>query len=318
VDHYAGTAEKIDKALILQEEMSKSTGLEGGGALFDVTCDCEDGAGIGAEEAQVKMCVARVLSEKNHFGRVGARIHDAEHPCWQMEMEILVREAGERLAFLTLPKARSAEAAARQIEALRGFEARYHVARPIPAHVLIETQGALRDVWKIAALVGVESLDFGLMDFVSDYHGAIPGNAMQSPGQFRHPLVVRAKCEVSAAAHAYGRVPAHNVSAELRDGSIIAEDARRARREFGFLRMWSVHPRQIRPILEAMRPDVSEIQAASEILLAAQAADWEPTRYRDCLHDRASYRYYWNLLLRARQAGAALPEEAVARLWGKC
>ena len=74
----------------------------------------------------------------------------------------------------------------------------------LPVHVLIETLGALHDVWEIAGLPGVESIDFGLMDFVSDHHGAIPGAAMKSPGQFEHPLIVRAKCEIATAALARG------------------------------------------------------------------------------------------------------------------
>jgi citrate lyase subunit beta/citryl-CoA lyase len=47
--------------------------------------------------------------------------------------------------------------------------------------VLIETYGALRDVWEIAALAEVESLDFGLMDFVSGHHGAIPARPCAAP-----------------------------------------------------------------------------------------------------------------------------------------
>ncbi|KWX81384.1 hypothetical protein AML91_00080 [Paenibacillus jilunlii] len=63
-----------------------------------------------------------------------------------------------------------------------------------------DCHGALGDAWEIAALKRVESLDFGLMDFVSGHHGAIPGAAMRSPGQFDHPLVARAKCDIAAAA----------------------------------------------------------------------------------------------------------------------
>jgi hypothetical protein len=55
------------------------------------------------------------------------------------------------------------------------------------------------------------------MDFVSGHHGAIPGSAMKSPGQFEHPLIVRAKCEIAAAALANGVVPSHNVTTELKD-----------------------------------------------------------------------------------------------------
>ncbi len=68
------------------------------------------------------------------------------------------------------------------------------------------------------------------MDFVCGHHGAIPGSAMSSPGQFEHPLIVRAKCEISAAALAYGVVPSHNVTTELKDIDYIRNDAQRARK----------------------------------------------------------------------------------------
>jgi citrate lyase subunit beta/citryl-CoA lyase len=153
------------------------------------------------------------------------------------------------------------------------------------------------------------------MDFVSGHHGAIPGSAMRSPGQFDHPLVARAKCEISAAALACGVVPAHNVTTELKDIEYIRSDAHRARTEFGFLRMWSIHPNQILPIVEAMRPDFSEVQAAAEILIAAQDKDWGPTQHEGKLHDRASYRYYWELLERAQITGMDIPAEAKSRFF---
>ncbi len=307
VDHYAGSEKLMLKAMQLQQEL---------GAIFDITCDCEDGAHAGAEKEHAEMAARLIMSEANHFGRVGARIHDITHPHWQEDLAILVSIAGTRLPFITLPKVRSAADTATQIAALRAIEARYGIHQPIPVHVLIETHGALREVWEIAALEGVESLDFGLMDFVSGHHGAIPGAAMKSPGQFEHPLVTRAKCEISAAALACGVVPSHNVTTELKDVDYIKNDALRARREFGYLRMWSIHPNQIVPIVEAMRPDFSEVTAASEILIAAQDTDWGPIQHQGKLHDRASYRYYWELLQRAHATGMTIPPEAATRFFG--
>ena len=311
VDHYAGSEKMMRKALALQQELSRN-----GRAIFDVTCDCEDGAHAGAEAEHARMAATLVMSSDNIFGRVGARIHDITHPHWRQDLEILVPLAGQRLAFLTLPKVRSAADAREQITALRTIE-KQHAVPPIPVHILIETHGALREVWEIATLAGVESLDFGLMDFVSGHHGAIPGSAMKSPGQFEHPLVARAKCEISAAALANGVVPSHNVTTELHDLAYIRHDAERARREFGYLRMWSIHPNQIVPIVEAMRPDFSEISAASDILCAAQDKDWGPIQHTGKLHDRASYRYYWELLQRANSTGADLPPEASQRFFSQ-
>lgn len=306
VDHYAGAEKLMRKALALQHEL---------GPVFDLTCDCEDGARAGAEAEHAHMVVDVVNSADNRHGRVGARIHDITHAHWERDLEILVGGAGVRLAFVTLPKVRAAADAAAQIAALRRVERAAGLTRALPVHVLIETHGALREVWQIAALDGVESLDFGLMDFVSGHHGAIPGAAMKSPGQFEHPLIVRAKAEIAAAALANGVVPAHNVTTELKDLAVIRRDAERARREFGYLRMWSIHPNQIRPIVEAMQPDFSEVAEAADIVLAAQAAAWGPIQHGGRLHDRASYRYYWELLERARLTGVAMPEEAARRFF---
>ena len=306
VDHYAGSEKLMRKALQLQNEL---------GPIFDITCDCEDGAHAGAEREHAEMVAALIMSEDNRHGRLAARIHDVTHPHWRQDLEILVGRAGTRLPFLTLPKPRSAEDVRIQLAALREAEAHAGIATPIPVHVLIETLGALREVWAIAALPGVESLDFGLMDFVSDHHGAIPGAAMKSPGQFEHPLVVRAKCEIATAALANGVVPAHNVTTELKDLAVIRRDAERARNEFGYLRMWSIHPNQIVPIVEAMRPDFSEVESATAILAAAQDKDWAPIAHEGRLHDRASYRYYWELLARAHATGMALPAGAQQRFF---
>ncbi|NMG76026.1 HpcH/HpaI aldolase/citrate lyase family protein [Aromatoleum diolicum] len=306
VDHYAGSEKLMRKALALQHEL---------GPIFDITCDCEDGARAGAEAEHAAMAAEVVLSADNHFDRVGVRIHDITHSHWRKDLEILVGKAGQRLAFVTLPKVRSTSDALEQITALRASEADNGITRPIPVHILIETHGALREVWGIAALSGVESLDFGLMDFVSAHHGAIPGAAMTSPGQFTHPLVARAKAEIAAAALANGVVPSHNVTTELKDIEFIRRDAERARREFAYLRMWSIHPNQIKPIVEAMRPDFSEVEAASGILISAQDADWGPIQYRGKLHDRASYRYYWELLRRARTTGMSVDLESEQRFF---
>ncbi|TOZ51471.1 CoA ester lyase, partial [Burkholderia pseudomallei] len=214
-----------------------------------------------------------------------------------------------------LPKVGGAADAAEMCAFIEASRVELGIAQPIPVDVLIETHGALADAARIAALPIVATLSFGLMDFVSAHHGAIPDDAMRAPGQFDHPLVRRAKLEIAAACHAHGKTPSHNVTTEVRDMRVVANDARRAREEFGYTRMWSIHPAQIREIVAAFAPRADDIARASRILLAAQAADWGPTRHDDALHDRASYRYYWAVLRRARATGQPLPAES-APLFG--
>ena len=85
--------------------------------------------------------------------------------------------------------------------------------------------------------------------------------------------------------------------------------ATQASRRLGYTRMWSIHPDQIRPILAAFAPQADEVAQAAQILTAAEAADWAPVSVDGVLHDRASYRYFWQLLTRAHQTGQALPPQ---------
>jgi citrate lyase subunit beta/citryl-CoA lyase len=147
------------------------------------------------------------------------------------------------------------------------------------------------------------------MDFVSGHHGAIPASAMRSPGQFDHRLLSRAKSELVAAALGNGIVPAHNVTLDLKNYDVTHHDAKRARTEFGFLRMWSIYPTQIKAIVDAMKPDFSEVTDGAQILLQAQRADWGPIQYAGELHDRATYRYFWEILQAAKLTGMDLSEE---------
>lgn len=300
-EHFAGSEKLITKALELQAKV---------GRIFDITCDCEDGAAAGQEEQHAQMIVDVLTSSANTAGMAGARIHDYTHPSWRRDIEILVGGAGKVLAYLTIPKCTTVEQAATMILYIQECAHGANLQRDIPVHILVETHGALHDAWNIAGLTGVQVLDFGLMDFVSGHHGAVAASNMRSPGQFEHPLIVRAKTEIVAAALAHGVVPAHNVSLDLRNPENVFRDAFRARSEFGFLRMWSIHPSQIQPIVDAMKPDLGEVADASNILLAAQRANWGPIQYQGELHDRATYRYFWNLLQKAKITGVALPAEA--------
>ena len=306
-DHYCGTELRMRKALALQAEL---------GPVFDITLDCEDGAPIGAEAEHAQLCAELALSSDNRFGRVGARVHPVDHPSFAADVDTLVGRAGDRLAYLMVPKPRhlaDLQHAIAQIEHATRLHGR---GAALPVHALVETHGALRDVQALAALPRVQSLSFGLMDFVSAHRGAIPQTAMGAQGQFEHPLVVRAKLEISAACHGAGKVPSHCVVTEFKDEAAIANAARRAAREFGYTRMWSIHPAQIRPIVDAFAPSIAEVDEAIAIVLAAQAAHWAPIRHNDTLHDRASYRYFWQGIQRARRTGQPLPAEAAAALFG--
>ncbi|RYF81245.1 MAG: CoA ester lyase [Comamonadaceae bacterium] len=299
-DHYSGVEARMRKSLALQAEMAQEFGT----CVFDVTLDCEDGAPVGGEADHAALVTGLALSAAPGM-RVAVRVHPVEHPAFEADVATIAGRAGTRLCHLMVPKVDSVADVVRAASALDEAG-----AAQLPLHVLIESPLAVRNAFDIAAHPRVQSLSFGLMDFVSAHGGAIPADGMGAQGQFSHPLVVRAKLEIASAAHAFGKVPSHCVVTEFSDTQAMRTAARRAAREFGYTRMWSIHPGQIRPILEALSPDEAQIHDATQIITAAQAADWAPISFGGTLHDRASYRHFWQVLERAHATGRVLPASA--------
>jgi citrate lyase subunit beta / citryl-CoA lyase len=308
-DHYCGVEARMRKSLELQAEL---------GPVFDVTLDSEDGAPVGGEIEHAQLIAEMVMSPANRHGRVGARVQAVGHARFDEMVDVLVRQAGSRLAYLMIPKVHGVADLQRAADAVDDASRRARLARVIPLHALVETHGALREVQALAAHPRIESLSFGLMDFVSAHRGAIPQTAMGAAGQFEHPLVVRAKLEIAAACHGHAKTPSHCVVTEFKNEAALQAAAAKASRAFGYMRMWSIHPSQIRPIVDAFAPTVAEVDQAVEIIHAAQAAGWAPIRHRDTLHDRASFRYFWQVIERAHRTsfsgGPQLPAE-VRRAW---
>lgn len=298
-DHYSGVEARMRKSLQLQAELAQEFGI----CVVDVTLDCEDGAPVGGE-AEHAALVASLASTVQAPLRVAARVHPVDHPAFDNDVATLLGAPGVRWCHLMIPKVESVADVDRAVATIDA-----EGATRLPVHVLIESPLAVSRVFAIAAHPRVQSLSFGLMDFVSAHGGAIPASGMGLEGQFTHPLVVRAKLEIASAAHAHGKVPSHCVVTEFRDPDAVRNAAHRAATQLGYTRMWSIHPAQIRPILEAMAPRDQQVEDACEILVAAARADWAPISHRGTLQDRASYRHYWQVLERAHATGRRLPAE---------
>lgn len=304
------------KSLALQAEMTQ----EFGSCVFDVTLDCEDGAPVGGEREHAQMVVSlandAAVAHRGCAGglarpRVAVRVHPVHHPAFQQDVQTVVSGAGASLCHLMIPKVESVDDVMAAVAAVDEAAGEALVGR-LPLHVLIESPASVHRVFDIAAHPRVQSVSFGLMDFVSAHGGAIPSHGMSGSGQFTHPLVVRAKLEVASACHAHGKVPSHCVVTEFRDVHAMESAARVACRELGYTRMWSIHPSQIRPILAAFSPAAADIATASEIIAKARSADWAPIDFGGQLHDRASYRFFWQILERAYRTGSSLPDDARA------
>ena len=314
-DHYCGLEARITKSLQLQAEMME----EFGACVFDVTLDCEDGAPVGGEIQHANMVADMVINansapkilaissnktrDKKPKRRVAVRVHAVDHASFESDIDIVAGKAGGYLSHVMVPKVDTVADVERAVALI---DAANKSTNQLPIHVLLESPKAIHSAFDIAAHPRVQSLSFGLMDFVSSHGGAIPASAMGLEGQFTHPLVVRAKLAIASAAHAHGKVPSHCVVTEFSDVDAIKNAALQAVNTLGFTRMWSIHPSQIRPILAAFAPDANDIDLATHIITTGVDADWAPISYKGTLHDRASYRYYWQVLERAHQTGRAM------------
>ena len=161
----------------------------------------------------------------------------------------------------------------------------------------------------------MQSISFGLMDFLSPRrrHSA---NAHDIAGQFARPLVVRAKLEIAAACHAYGKVPSHCVVTEFhrpcRDAGC---------RPVAHPRNWATPGcgasiRRRSAPSRAFAPALAEVGGAHPA--GGPGRQWAPSATMGVLHDRASYRYYWQLLERAHYTalrGAGPPRWATGLMW---
>ena len=325
-DHYCGIEARMLKSLQLQKELAEEFGT----CVFDVTLDCEDGSPVGGEVEHAELVakiafnsavaninaaykaikkIANIKRDSQKKSRIAVRVHAPDHAAFESDINIIIGQASHALCHVMIPKVESVADIDRAVKLIDTAQQKSNAKTPIaklPLHVLIESPTAVHRSFEIAAHPRVQSLSFGLMDFVSSHGGAIPASAMGLAGQFTHPLVVRAKLAIASACHAHGKVPSHCVVTEFSDVDAIKNAAAQAANTLGYTRMWSIHPSQIRPILVAFAPAEQEIDVATDIVCAGVAADWAPISYKGTLHDRASYRYYWQILERAHQTGRVM------------
>ena len=144
-------------------------------------------------------------------------------------------------------------------------------------------------------------VSFGLMDFVSAHRGAIPASAMSAAGQFA------IRC---GARQALDRRRCHASRRRLRTASSPSDrhggrgrGARRPRASSATRAL--EHPPEPDPGRSSPPSCPRRTRRGGRAHPhGGQAAEWAPIGHAGILHDRASYRYFWRLLVSARRAGA--------------
>ena len=313
------------KSLALQAEMAREFGACG----FGFTLDCEDGASVGGERDHTQMVRDNANPVRGtsagettrKVARVAVRSHPVDHPAFQKCVDTMIGGAAADLCHVMFPKVESLADVELAVIMIDRAATMFGKLSPLPLQVLIESAVASGQTQIMATHARVQSISIGLTDFFSSHGGVIPGGemgvglltSMEGIDQFFHLLVLRAKLEISAACRAQGKVPSHCVVTEFRDTTVIQAAAVRAFRSLEYSCMWGVRPARIGLILVASASQTDEIDLAVNIILSNVKTDWA-SRYLGQLHDRASCRYFWQVLERAHQTGTPLANEA-SDLW---
>ena len=135
------------------------------------------------------------------------------------------------------------------------------IGEACPTVALVETARGMRRLDDIAAAPGVVRLAFGSVDLALDLGFTAPDEALD-------PL----RLELVAASRAAGIAPPiGGVTIDFSDPARILSDTRREA-ALGFTAKLSIHPAQVEPIHEALRPGSSALEQARRIVAAFEAA----------------------------------------------
>lgn len=182
-------------------------------------------------------------------------------------------------ATVVLPKAGHAKELRWLYAHLRRSHPGWHIV------ALIETLEGLRNAREIAACPGVAALGFGAADLASQLG---VDNAWE-------PLLF-ARAQVLAAAAEQG-IPALDVPAlDIHDEVGLRLQCERAK-VLGFRGKFAIHPRQVRPILEAFRPSAQALARARAVCAAFEAASGQACQLDGQMIDLPLYAAAKNLLL---------------------
>jgi citrate lyase subunit beta/citryl-CoA lyase len=186
-------------------------------------------------------------------------------------------------AGLMLPKA-DVDAMSQVAAAMTG--------RPVIA--LLETVAGYFGVQALAAVLGLQRIAVGSVDFAAESGIADEGEAMTAI----RTQIVLASCLAGLMA------PVDGVSLELTDEARILADALRSR-QLGFGGKLCIHPRQVAAVGAAFRPTAAELEWAQRVLAAFEASQGAATALDGKMIDKPVVDRARRLVAEGNAAGAA-------------
>ncbi len=242
----------------------------------------EDAIPAGDKEAARKGFIQ--MARENDFGATGlwTRINCLNSPWMLDDVTEIVREAGNKVDVIMLPKVEGPWDIHYLDQLLAQLEAKYAVTRPILIHAILETAEGVKNVEAIAAAsprmhgmslgpadlaasrgmkttrVGGGHPDYGVLADAGSDAGAPRARYQQDLWHYTVGRMVDACLS-------YGLKPFYGPFGDFADGAGCEAQFRNAFIQ-GCLGAWSLHPSQIDIAKRVFSPDVKEVAFARRIL----------------------------------------------------
>ena len=276
----------------------------------EVFCDLEDAVAPN-EKARARHCVALALQQLDWGEKVRAvRINGLASPWWQEDIDTLLKEAGNDLDSIIVPKVGCAQEVIKIDKALRVLERKLKRTTPIGLELLIETLEGVENISAITkASKRIEALIFGAGDFAASM-----GMKLELPHQGdllyypRFKLVAAARV---AAARAAARAATAAVGTldvidspffDFKDNQGLKKACTHAA-AMGFDGKMAIHPAQLETCIKVFTPSKKEIERAQKIVQAYKEAQKQGTgaiAVDGEMIDVATARLYQNVLDKAK------------------
>ena len=244
----------------------------------------EDAIPVGDKEAARKGFIQ--MARENDFGDTGlwTRINCLNSPWMLDDVTEIVREAGNKVDVIMLPKVEGPLDIHYLDQLLAQLEAKYAVKRPILIHAILETAEGVKNVEAIAAASPrMHGMSLGPADLAASrgmkttrVGGGHPdysvladagADAKAERARYQQDLWHYTVGKMVDACLSYGLKPFYGPFGDFSDGAACEAQFRNAFIQ-GCLGAWSLHPTQIDIAKRVFSPDVKEVAFAKRILEA--------------------------------------------------
>ncbi len=244
----------------------------------------EDAIPVGDKEAARRGFIQMAL--ENDFGATGlwTRINCLNSPWMLDDVTEIVREAGNKVDVIMLPKVEGPWDIHYLDQLLAQLEARHNVTRPILIHAILETAEGVKNVEAIAAASPrMHGMSLGPADLAASrgmkttrVGGGHPdytvladanGDVAAARARYQQDLWHYTVGRMVDACLSYGLKPFYGPFGDFSDGPACEAQFRNSFIQ-GCLGAWTLHPSQIAIAKRVFSPDEKEVAFAKRILEA--------------------------------------------------